>query len=243
MIDELSIIIPSLNEEKYLPRLLKSISKQNYKGKLEVIVVDGKSSDNTVKKAEEYKKSISDLRIVATDKNIGHQRNVGAEKAKYKYLLFLDADVLLAKNCLNILRNKTVPEKFVAAALHSSDNIYFTDYFFLGIVYFLFLLAYIGKVPVTNGDFIFTSKKNHDYIKGFKEGAMLGEDTDYGVRSVRSGARYYFFFQILVYGSDRRVRKVGRIKLLLIWSKAFLHVRKHGPIYDTKKADYLFGNH
>ena len=72
---------------------------------------------------------------------------------------------------------------------------------------------------------------------------MLVEDTDYGVRSVRSGARYYFFFQILVYGSDRRVRKVGRIKLLLIWSKAFLHVRKHGPIYDTKKADYSFGNH
>lgn len=244
MVDELSIIIPALNEEKYLPRLLQSILEQNYKGKLEVIIADGMSEDTTIKQAEKFKGKIADLQILTTNKDIGHQRNLGAEKAKYKYFLFLDADVLLAKNCLNTIYKKTVKEDFVAAALHGSDHIYFTDYFFLAIVYLFFLLSYIAGFPVTNGDFILTSKLNHNKIKGFRKGAVLGEDTDYGIRSVKNGTKYYFFFQKLVYGSDRRVRKVGRIRLGLIWAKAFLHVvRHHEPVYPSSKNNYPFENY
>ncbi len=243
MIDELSIIIPTLNEEIYLPRLLRSIVDQNYRGKLEVIIVDGESTDDTIKLAKKFNGKIKDLSLLTTKRDIGHQRNVGARKAKYRYLLFLDADVILANECLNTLYSKAVVSLFVATAFHSSDNLYFTDYFFLGIVYILFFIAYLGRSPVINGDFILTSKRNHENINGFKEDAILGEDTDYGLRSIKNGARYYFFFQILVYGSDRSMRKIGRTKLFLIWSKAFLHVRKYGPIYKTAMTNTLYNEY
>ena len=50
---KLSIIIPTYNEEKYLPELLKSIKEQNFSS-YEIIVADNDSNDNTVKIAESY---------------------------------------------------------------------------------------------------------------------------------------------------------------------------------------------
>ena len=44
----ISIVIPTLNEEKYLPKLLVSIKKQHYKD-YEIIVADAGSKDNTRK--------------------------------------------------------------------------------------------------------------------------------------------------------------------------------------------------
>ncbi len=48
-----SIIIPTLNEEKYLPLLLSDLNKQKEKN-FEVIIVDGSSIDNTKKEAEKF---------------------------------------------------------------------------------------------------------------------------------------------------------------------------------------------
>jgi len=56
MINELSIIVPALNEEKYLPKLLNSILQQDFKGKTEVIIVDGNSEDRTIEVTERFKK-------------------------------------------------------------------------------------------------------------------------------------------------------------------------------------------
>ena len=49
----LSIIIPTYNEEEYLPLLLESIKQQDFRD-YEIIVADANSKDNTVKIAEEY---------------------------------------------------------------------------------------------------------------------------------------------------------------------------------------------
>ena len=49
----LSIIIPSLNEEKYLELLLASIKKQNYKD-FEIILADAGSNDATIDIAKKY---------------------------------------------------------------------------------------------------------------------------------------------------------------------------------------------
>jgi glycosyltransferase involved in cell wall biosynthesis len=45
---KISVIIPSYNQGKYIDRTLLSILKQNYSGKIEVIVSDGGSTDNTI---------------------------------------------------------------------------------------------------------------------------------------------------------------------------------------------------
>jgi glycosyltransferase involved in cell wall biosynthesis len=48
ILKDLSIIIPTLNEEEYLPALLESIFNQEYNYNFEVIIVDGHSDDKTL---------------------------------------------------------------------------------------------------------------------------------------------------------------------------------------------------
>jgi len=95
----LSVIIPTFNEEKFLPFLLKSLKKQTFKD-FEIIVADNNSVDAT--------RSIA---ITAGAKVVkggmpGRGRNRGAKAASGDWLLFLDADVILPPEFLE----KTVAE-------------------------------------------------------------------------------------------------------------------------------------
>ena len=101
-----SIIIPTLNEEKYLPLLLKDLSNQTFQ-EFEVIVVDGKSEDQTVNKAQTFTKLVKRLTIITSVRNVSTQRNAGAKIAIGKQLLFNDADNRLPKLFLEGLYYQT----------------------------------------------------------------------------------------------------------------------------------------
>lgn len=244
MIDEISIIIPALNEANYLPRLLKSIAGQTYTGRLQVIVVDGESKDKTAELAGTFSDRIADLLVIQAQQGVGHQRNVGAQRAKYRYLLFLDADIVLPAHVLEELAGKVrVKGPFVAGVMHTSDDSNLADRATLLLAYLLIFVSWMANVPVSTGAFLLTTRDNHNNVMGFVEGAILGEDTDYGLRSVKAGAKYRFYLWPKVIGSDRRVRRMGRIPLLMLWSKAFLHVLKHGPIFPGQGYEYPFGHY
>ena len=96
-----SVIIPTKNSSKFLENCLISIKKQTYKD-IEVIIVDGKSTDETRAVAKVYncklytfvpkvKKGLFD----ATPK-----RNYGGKMAKGDFLYFVDADMILSKNVI-----------------------------------------------------------------------------------------------------------------------------------------------
>ena len=95
---KVSVIIPTLNEERYIEDCLKSLKKQSFKN-YEIIVSDGLSTDNTVKIAKKYTKNV----ISSKNKGIGDGRNKGAKIAKGEILLFLDADSTIAPNLLGKL--------------------------------------------------------------------------------------------------------------------------------------------
>lgn len=88
----LSIIIPAYKAAGYLPRLLDSIFATCGFKDFEVIVVDDHSPDDTGRVVELYGRGVRFLRLV---RNSGpaKARNQGAQKAKGKVVLFLDADV------------------------------------------------------------------------------------------------------------------------------------------------------
>ncbi len=86
-----SIVIPSLNEEKYLPKLLKDLSNQTYRD-FETIHVDAQSEDKTVKKAAAFKETANLSTEISSKKNVCHQRNLGAAKARGEWIIFMDAD-------------------------------------------------------------------------------------------------------------------------------------------------------
>lgn len=241
MINELSIIIPTLNEEKYLPKLLDSLANQEFRGNLQVIVVDGHSEDKTVDEANKFSEKIGDLLILETERGLPYQRNKGAERAKYKYLLFIDSDNVLPSSFLSDLTKKLNPdENFIVAILHLPIKPNFLDYLWIA---WMFLLLIILRFfdPIVSGSFILTTKEVHKKIGGFTEGVVIGEDVDYGRRSLKAGSKYHLFFQPHVLASPRRVREKGRIGLFILWARCYFYIKKHGPIYDKEKFLYTYG--
>jgi dolichyl-phosphate beta-glucosyltransferase len=94
---DLSIVIPSYNEEKRLPATLQRIAAY-LKGpgrKAEVIVVDDGSTDQTVKVAESFQGQMENLRIVSNGRNRGKGFSVrhGSMQARGEIVLFTDADL------------------------------------------------------------------------------------------------------------------------------------------------------
>jgi glycosyltransferase involved in cell wall biosynthesis len=56
---EISIIIPIYNEEKYIAKCLDSIIESEYdKNEMEVLLIDGGSTDKTIEIIKEYQKNI-----------------------------------------------------------------------------------------------------------------------------------------------------------------------------------------
>ena len=102
--DELvSIIIPVYNSSRYLKDAIESIKKQTYQN-YEVIFVDDKSTDNSLKIIEEYKNIDNRVKLIklAKHEGAGIARNSGIKNAKGRYLTFLDSDDILVNNKLEI---------------------------------------------------------------------------------------------------------------------------------------------
>lgn len=89
-----SVVITTKNSSETLEKLLKSIRKQSYK-KIEIIVVDNSSVDETFQIAKKYTKL-----TFQKGPERSTQRNFGAKKSKGDYLLFLDSDMVLGKNVI-----------------------------------------------------------------------------------------------------------------------------------------------
>lgn len=79
--NNVTIIIPTLNEERYLPALLDSIANLAYEGNIQVIVVDAQSEDRTVDIAKSYCDKL-EISVFHGPRDIGAQRNLGAKKRK-----------------------------------------------------------------------------------------------------------------------------------------------------------------
>ena len=96
-----SITITTKNEEKNIADCLESIKQQTYP-KIEIIIVDNNSIDKTKKIARKYTK-----KVFNKGPERSAQRNFGMlRKSKGKYLMFLDADMVLSKTVISKAVNK-----------------------------------------------------------------------------------------------------------------------------------------
>lgn len=98
-----SVIVPIYNVEKYLKQCIESILNQTYK-KLNIILVNDGSTDNSLKICEEYEKKDNRIEIV-NKKNGGlsDARNAGIERACGEYIAFIDADDYVEENYIERL--------------------------------------------------------------------------------------------------------------------------------------------
>lgn len=101
---KLSIVIPTFNRSVLLYKTLESITcKQHSDIKIEIIVVDNNSTDDTKKRVTEFSKN-SKFRvnyILEKNKGLHYARNAGISKSSGEIIVFLDDDVILSQNFLS----------------------------------------------------------------------------------------------------------------------------------------------
>lgn len=121
--DLITIVIPVYNVEKYIDRCVESIINQTYKN-LEIILVDDGSSDNSPKICDEYEKKDKRIKVIHKE-NSGPSdaRNIAIEKAKGKYISFVDSDDWLPKNSVEMLY-KIILEKKVDIACGDIQEVF-----------------------------------------------------------------------------------------------------------------------
>ena len=99
--NDLSIIIPVYNSEKYLVNCLNSILKQDEKI-FEVIIIDDGSSDSSYEIMKKYECSYDKVKILKKENGgVCSARNLGIEVAEGEYLAFVDSDDMLYPNSLS----------------------------------------------------------------------------------------------------------------------------------------------
>lgn len=99
----ISIIVPTLNEEKYIGYLLESLERQTFCN-FEVIFVDGGSKDKTLQKVEKYKLAIKTVTLNGAGEF--YSRDFGASLAEGSILLFTCADIIFPRHLLERVYQK-----------------------------------------------------------------------------------------------------------------------------------------
>jgi len=217
----LSIIIPTLNEQEYLPLLLAEIKKQDFED-YEIIVADANSSDDTVKIAKSFGCKVVEGGLPSKG------RNQGARIAFGDLFLFIDADALfLPEGFLNELVQKFENKKLGIASfpIYPKGNI--IDKIFYGLYNLWARLSQKFLSHATN--VILVKKEIHQAINGFNERVKFAEDHDYVRRAGKYG-KFGFINIKPVLVSARRFEKDGRFMTYLKYVLAGLWMLFFGSI-------------
>lgn len=244
-----SVIIPTLNEEKFLPKLLESLAAQTDKN-FEVVVVDGSSKDKTVAIAKAYTRKIPNLQIIVSKKaSLPLQRNLGASATRGEWLVFVDADSIFLpyfiSRCEKFIKEYN-PKLFTTWFRPDNENP-------KDAVYTLFMNVFIEstiifKRPMAPGPMTLVKRSAYDFVGGYDEEHAFHEDVDFGQRLFRAGITLTVLHEALCIWSLRRFRKEGTLKVLnqyvlgaipmLFMNKSFKTMPGYtmgGQLYHKKK--------
>jgi glycosyltransferase involved in cell wall biosynthesis len=221
----ISVVIPTYNEEKYIERCLKSLSKQDYDGKYEIIVSDGNSTDKTVQIARKY----ADRVIVDKKHTISYGRQAGSIAAKYPILAYTDADTFIPSDWLSKISESMMDENVVGAhgMLLPLDGTRIEEDFCRYVIppYSKFMV-HINKPSVPGSNFAI-KKCAFDKVGGFNIDLVTGEDVDICAR-IKTLGRFIYNPDAVVYVSTRRVREWGYLKMLSHYTSNTIKIHAFG---------------
>jgi glycosyltransferase involved in cell wall biosynthesis len=211
-----TVVIPTLNEEKYLPVILDALGQQTFR-LFELVVVDGKSKDKTKRMFDKYSFGIPQSVFIYSDKaNVGHQRNLGAKKAQGEFLVFLDADVNIDATFLDELHILIIKKNLkMATTWIKSDSDSPPMKFMILIANLVNELVHGLNRPYTGGYNTIIRKDCFLKLKGFREDLKINEDVDFALYAFKKGIKCELLKEPLVTFSLRRFRAKGILPAIL----------------------------
>jgi len=173
-----SVVIPTYNSEKTLPKCLESIKNQTYEN-VEIIVVDNYSKDKTREIAESY-----GYKFLLKGPERSSQVNFGVEKTKGKYIYRVDSDFILDSLIVEEAVKKCEKEGYDAIAVHNTSDP--TSSFWAKIRKFERDCYRDDHLNIAAR---FFKKKVFNVVRGFNESLVAGEDYDFHNRLLKKGFR------------------------------------------------------
>jgi cellulose synthase/poly-beta-1,6-N-acetylglucosamine synthase-like glycosyltransferase len=236
----ISVVIPTLCEEKHIGGLLAALEAQGYAGKLEILVCDGGSTDQTQAEVERF----PTVQFLKTERGVSRQRNFGASQANGELLVFMDADDLPNTHFLSRIAKsyRRIPFAVACPWFHPFDGSLFTK-----AAYLLFNIGFfVGQSTVRTGSgvCIVAKREAFSHCGGFDESMHLGED----IRLIRSLSPRYGLHRHLFVPlgtSARRFEHEGGWRLLAFYAKItpFLLLGFYGLLqkFEYKPIPYKKG--
>ena len=202
---KVSVIIATKQEENNIANCINSVREQVYPGNIEIIVVDNHSSDKTLEIARQYSAIVY---VIGASR--GAQLNLGVKRATGKYLLYLDADMILSENVIGECVDTCEKENCVALYIPESIT---GKGFFAKIRNFERSFYNATCIDAVR----FVNRQKFIEVKGFDEDLLFGPDD---------------------WDFDRRLKQAGRTSIIrnhLYHNESIINIRK----YLRKKKDYV----
>ena len=201
---EVAIVIPTLNEERFISRCLNSIIKQTYEfEKMDVMIIDGGSKDNTKDIVAEYQKSHQNIRFIENKKKIQSVAfNIGIKNSTAPYIIRLDAHAEYDSKYISLcIENLKQDEKrgnvggrcnilpFNQSVWAQTNAILNHSRFGIGGAAFRVSNEAHNTDSVPFGAF---PRKIIEKIGGMREDLPRGEDNEYNSRIRKAGYKIFF---------------------------------------------------
>mgnify|MGYP001386917772 CR=1 FL=1 len=236
-----SIVIPTLNEQEYLPDLLTDLSKQTF-ANFEVIVCDGYSEDQTKTRALSFSKKLKIRVIQSKIRNVAVQRNKGAQAATGEWIIFNDADNRLPKNFLadtaKMIAKKSSEVFTCWTVCHSDDPLAHV------IITYLNMSSDVTRILGSGaalGALIGIRRQIFRSSPGFNPTVGYAEDTDFIRWLTKKGYHFDVFHKPTYIYSLRRVKKMGAMRFITETSKLYDKFIRNRPV--NQKEEYPMGGH
>lgn len=217
---QLSIIIPTFNEEQWIERTLRAVRASAPDA--EVLVVDGGSIDATVQCASRL------ARVITTQRGRGGQLNAGVEATQGEILLFLHADTLPSAEGLQELVETMQDERVIGGAFRMRFDQHSPIYQRIGKNV---AQRSLRTKSYTGDQGIFTRRSVFKQLGGHRDWPFM-EDVEYSERMGKAGTVVLLDHEVET--SARRHERWGllRTQLTVVLIRVLYLLKAHPAVYE-----------